>query len=123
MGEEELKKGFDEFFEGGIDEENKKRFNLAITAYFKAITQICDIIIIRKIGFAPSSHSERFRLLERNFPPVYKIADNLFSLYKKTYSMPLNKESCNIIKNEIRNIIIAAKAEKEFERALQKIQK
>lgn len=46
--EQNLKEGFKEFLDGAIDEENKSRFKLAVTAYFKAITQICDLIILRK---------------------------------------------------------------------------
>jgi len=48
--EDELTEGFKEFLEGGLDEEDKKRYKLAVTAYFKAITQVCDLIILRKGG-------------------------------------------------------------------------
>jgi len=121
VSEQYLKNGFKEFFEGGLDEENKQRYNLAVTAYFKAITQICDIIILRKKGYAPTSHSERFRMLERDFPQIYVSVSSIFKTYQDTYSMPVTKNSCVIIKNEIKNIIGLGKLEEEFKQNISKI--
>lgn len=119
--EQNLKEGFKEFFEGGLDEESKGRYKLAVTAYFKAITQICDLILLRKKGYAPSSHNERFRILEQELPQIYASVDSIFKTYQNTYSIPITKESCSIIKNEIKNIIKYGKIETEFEQALSKI--
>lgn len=119
--EQLLKDGFKEFFEGGLDEENKGRFKLAVTAYFKAITQICDLAILRKKGYAPSNHTERFRLLETDNPIIYTSVDRIFKTYQDTYSKPISKESCIIIKNEIKNIIRNAGLEKEFKEALSRL--
>jgi len=85
--EQNLKEGFSEFFNGAIDEENKSRFKLAVTAYFKAITQICDLIILRKKGYSPKSHSERFRLLAKEFSTIYTSVDSIFKTYQDTYSI------------------------------------
>jgi len=119
--EQNLKDGFAEFFDGGIDEEFKGRYKLAATAYFKAITQICDLIISRKRGYAPSSHTERFRILENEFPQIYLSVDSIFKTYQDTYSIPITKDSCAAIKNEIRNIINHGKLDKEFKEALSKL--
>ena len=119
--EQALKEGFKEFFEGGLDEENKERHKLAVTAYFKAITQLSDLIILRKRGFSPSSHTERFRLLEREFPLVYKSIDSIFKTYQDTYSIPISKESCSLVKNEIKNIIRNGNLSEEFKETLSKI--
>lgn len=119
--EQILKEGFKEFFEGGLDEESKGRYKLAVTAYFKAITQICDLILLRRKGYSPSSHAERFRLLEQELPHIYESIDSIFKTYQNTYSMPITKESCNIIKNEIKNIIKYGTLETEFKQALSKI--
>jgi len=115
--------GFREFIEGGLDEENKARFRLAITAYFKALIQICDFIILKDRGFAPKNHDERFRVLERYFPPVYPIVDDLFSLYRKTYTSPMDKEACKVIRNGIRKVIDAGKLGKELEDVAEKLSK
>ena len=122
VNEQELQAGFIEFLDGGLDEEAKGRYKLAVTAYFKAITQIADILIIRKRGFPPSNHYERFRVLEKEFPGVYKSVDGIFKTYQDTYSMPMSKESCETIKNEIREIITNGGLGKEFSEALSKLQ-
>ena len=120
--EENLKSGFHEFFCGGIDEEGKERFKLAVTAYFKAITQLCDLLILRKRGFAPTSHSERFRVLERTFPAIYRSVDTIFKTYQDTYQIPITKESCSVVKNEIRQIIHNGSLAEDFKEALAKLQ-
>lgn len=123
MTEQNLIDGFKEFLEGGLDEETKERYKLAVTAYFKAITQICDLIILRKKGYSPSSHTERFRMLENNFPKIYTSVDSIFKTYQDTYSMPITKESCNLIKNEIKNIIRNGNLAEELKEALSKLSK
>ncbi|MBI4155140.1 hypothetical protein HY498_03580 [Candidatus Woesearchaeota archaeon] len=116
-----LKESFKEFIERAIDEEKKSRFKLAVTAYFKAITQICDLIILRKRGYTPQSHSEIFRLLEKEFAVIYTSVDSIFKTYQDTYSIPLRKESCKIIKNEIKNIIRNGELSEEFKETLSKL--
>ena len=119
--ESELISGFKEFLEGGLDEEKKARYKLAVTAYFKAITQVCDLIILRKKGYAPSSHTERFRILEEEFKLIYTSVDSIFKTYRDTYFMPITKESCTLIKNEIKNILRIGELEKEFKETISKI--
>ena len=121
MAEQDLINGFNEFFEGGLDEENKERFRLAVTAYFKAITQMCDLIILRKKGYTSSNHNERFRILERDFPNIYHSVDSVFKTYQDTYSMPITKESCRLIKNEIKNIIKNGSLVEEFKGTLSRL--
>lgn len=117
-----LKAGLTEYIEGGLDEEAKGRFKLAFTAYFKAITQICDLLIQRKIGKTPSNHTERFRLLESYLPDVYTGVNEFFNTYRDTYSKSISKEACLLVKDEIKRIIKVRKLEKELKEVLQKIQ-
>jgi hypothetical protein len=121
MIEQNLLEGFNEFFEGALDEEAKERYKLAVTAYFKAITQICDLIILRKRGYAPTNHNERFRFLESNFPNIYSSVDRIFKTYRDTYSMPITKQSCALIKNEIKNIIRNGNLAEEFKETLSRL--
>ena len=121
MAERNLVEGFNEFFEGALEEEAKGRYKLAVTAYFKAITQICDLTILRKKGYNPTNHNERFRLLETDFPDIYLSVDRVFKTYRDTYSMPITKESCSLIKNEIKKIIRNAELAEEFKEALSKL--
>ncbi|MFH0978006.1 MAG: hypothetical protein V1837_01760 [Candidatus Woesearchaeota archaeon] len=119
--EELLKEGFIEFIEGGLDQEKKRRFRLAVTAYFKAITQLCDLLILRKRGFPPKNHSERFRLLEKDFPEVYSSVDSVFASYQETYSSELTKDSCSLLKNETKKIIHLGKFDEEFKEIVSRI--
>src|SRR3989344_7274559 len=114
MNTDTLKKGFIEFVEGGIDEENKSRFKLAITAYFKAISQLCDLMILKRTGFLPHNHTERFRILEQQSRETYDIVNMSFKIYRDTYSRTLDKETCVKVKNEIPKIIRLGKLEEEF---------
>lgn len=122
MNESILKKGFIEFVEGGLDEENKSRFRLSITAYFKAISQLCDLMILKKTGFLPRNHTERFRILKEQNPETYNIVDLTFKVYRDTYSRTLTKETCVKIKNEIPKIIKIGNLEEEFKEIIRKIQ-
>lgn len=121
MNEDVLKSGFNEFLLGGLEEEQKARFRLATTAYFKALSQLCDLLLLRKLSKIPSNHTDRFRLLENCMFPVYQKTSDVFNVYRKTYSAQSNKDSCLKIKNEIKEIIRLANLENEFAETLQKL--
>jgi len=116
-----LIQGTIEFIEGGLAEEKQERFRLATTAYFKAMTQVCDLLLLGKIGKTSENHTERFRLLESNFPKVYFKVSSAFKVYRDTYSKPINKSMCEKIKNDVKEIIILGRIEEEFKETLQKI--
>jgi len=120
--ESELRQVFIELLEGGIEEEQKQRYKLAVTAYFKAITQLCDLHIIKTKAISPRSHTERFRTLERYFPEMYSVVDSVFGVYQDTYSVHIDAESCRLIKDEIKKIAKIAGLEEEFKESLGKIQ-
>lgn len=121
MNPEILKQGIVEFVDGGLDEEAKGRFRLAATAYFKALTRVCDYVILKKTGILPSSHAERFRILEAKFKQLYLSADRTFGTYRDTYSMPVDKMALKTIKNEIAKIIESEGLEKELKGISEKI--
>src|SRR3989344_703728 len=121
MNKNILKQGINEFIEGGLDEENKQMFRLAVTAYFKAISQICDLILFEKIGFMPKNHSERFRILEKNNKELYFLVDTTFKMYRDTYSKEMDKELCKKIRNEISKIIAISGIREDFQEIIQKI--
>jgi hypothetical protein len=122
MLKEVLRSGMREFVEGGLDEEGKGRLKLAVTAYFKAVTQVCDYLIFRKYARIPSSHADRFRMLERGFPEIYKIVDRIFGIYRDTYSEIVTRDSCRVIRNELRKIIGLAGLEEDLKEVVRKIQ-
>ena len=122
MLKEVLRSGMREFVEGGLEEEEKGRLRLAATAYFKAVTQICDYLIFKKYARIPSSHTDRFRMLERGFPEIYKIVDRIFGVYRDTYSEIVTRNSCRLIKDELAEIIRLAGLEEDIKEIVRKIQ-
>jgi len=87
-----------EYLESAKDDESKGRIKSAITMYFKALIEICDFLIYNKILKIPFNHTNRFELLERFFPEIYRIVSPLFKIYRKTYSQEVTKEDLDNVK-------------------------
>jgi uncharacterized protein (UPF0332 family) len=84
---------------------NSKDFTSATILYFKTLFAIQDYILLKKIGYSPKDHNERFRLLEKEFPEEYKILDMEFNTYRNTYFKTISKETCIRIKIFVENAI------------------
>lgn len=102
---EELVKTFIEEFEGGVEQLAIGRHKNATILLCKALFALCDLMIYQKLAKLPKNHGERFRILEAHFPEIYRIADNIFSHYTDAYSKPVLKETCEQIKDGIKQII------------------
>jgi len=107
---EELLKNVNEFLESGEDNLNKKRFNAAVSDFFKAIVILCDYLIYREIKIMPKNHNQRFSLLERYFKKIYEKVSELFETYTKSYNLRLEEKEAiklqnyaNALKNFILN--------------------
>ena len=103
--EKELKENIKEFFESAVKEEREGKFNVAVTLYFKALAVLADLYIFRKDGNTPSSHSERFRILEVKYPEIYKLLDKNFSFYQDSYRTKINKDVCEVLKKDAEELI------------------
>jgi len=103
--EKELKENIREFFDSAVKEEREGKFNVAVTLYFKALAVLADLYILRKEGKTPSSHSERFRILETKYPEIYKLLDKNFSFYQDSYRIKINKEICEVLKKDGEELI------------------
>lgn len=99
-----LLENFEEYFTLGKEAFDKKKFNSATTLFFKAIAALCDLYILRKEGFVPSSHSARFRVLEEKHPCIYKIADRDFPFYQDSYTQKMGKEAAELLKEDAETI-------------------
>ncbi len=88
---EELLKNVDEFLESGEDNLKKKRFNAAVSDFFKAIVILCDYLIYREIKAVPKNHAERFSILETHFKEIYGEVSLLFKTYTKSYNLRLSE--------------------------------
>lgn len=99
-----LLENFHEYFDLAIETFKKDKFNSATTLFFKAIVALCDLYILRNEGYTPSSHSNRFRILEEKFLNIYKIADRDFPFYQDSYTKKMDKESATLLKEDAETI-------------------
>ncbi len=87
---------------GAESEYKANRYKNALILFSKALFSLCDYIIACRRLKLPKDHSERFRILERHIPEIYSVVDRVFKTYTDTYLKPSDKESCEGIKNAIK---------------------
>ena len=80
-------------------------YTSATILYFKAAFTILDLILLQSEGRTPKDHTERFRMLQKSFPDLYEFIDKYFRIYRDTYSLSIDKETCDKVKNGIKQII------------------
>ncbi len=116
-----LKTSILEEIQGAQSEEKQGRLKNAIILYSKAMFSVCDYVIaINKLKL-PEDHRERFEILERYFPFIQRTVSRVFSKYIDTYLKPSDKESCEGMKNALRELSNVEKLEPEIKTALAKI--
>ena len=93
-----------EYYKNGMDAEKREEYNSSVTLFFKAISSLCDIYILEKDGRIPSSHSDRFRILETKYPDIYSIIDKDFPFYQDSYRTRLTKEVSVMLKEDVRRL-------------------
>lgn len=103
--EKDLKENISEFYSSALKAGQENKYNVAVTLFFKTLAVLADLYIFKKEGKIPSSYSERFRILELKYPDVYKLLDKNFPLYQDSYRIKLNKEICEVIKNDAKQLI------------------
>ena len=80
-------------------------YTSATILYFKTLFVSLDLIIFKNSKSTPKDHTERFKILQKNFPNYYKILDKYFHVYKNTYSMEIDKETCGEVRENVIRII------------------
>ena len=80
-------------------------YTSATILYFKALFVALDLVILRRIKKTPKDHSERFRILEQYFPEEYRYLDQYFSIYQSTYTITVDKETCEEIRAYVTNLV------------------
>src|SRR3989338_8807626 len=93
-----------EYYTYCVEAYKRGSYNVATTLFFKAIAALCDLYILRKEGYAPTSHTHRFRILEDKFLEVYTIVDRNFPFYQESYTKKMNKESAELLKKDAEKI-------------------
>lgn len=94
-----------EFLGKAREADSDKAYNSAVTLYFKTIAVLVDLFILRQDGFIPSNHTERFRILERKYPILYRIIDKDFPIYQRSYRLRLGRQYSEVLKNDVRKVI------------------
>jgi len=101
-----------EYYYNAVEAEKKRQFNSSVTLFFKALSSLADLYILKNKDFMPSNHTERFRILEEDYPNIYIILDDSFPLYQGSYRDKLKQETSEVLKRnagrlfEILNISI-----------------
>ena len=102
---EELLNNVNTFFSSAELVYNSKDYTSAATLYFKTIFVALDLILFNKIKKTPKDHSERFRILEKEFPETYQMLDKLFPIYRSTYSTTIDQETCEEIRKNVKKLL------------------
>ncbi len=73
--------------------------------YFKCLFVVLDLIILQKKGKTPKDHTERFSILKENFSEQYSILDKYYPIYRQTYSLTIDKLTCDEVRKNVERII------------------
>jgi len=98
---EVILKNFEEYKEMAEYSFSKEKFNSAVTLYYKALVELCDLELLSKLNKIGANHTERFELLrEANFT-LYNTASKLFRFYRDSYSKEITFIVAKIVKKEV----------------------
>lgn len=99
-----LEGNFEEYFELAEHALKSRKYNSAVTLFFKALSAAVDLFILKNDGFVPSSHTNRFRVVEEKYPKIYDILDRDFPFYQDSYTNKMSKEAAEVIKEDAKRI-------------------
>lgn len=102
--EEILLENFKEYYSQGIEALKKEKYNTATTLFFKCMAALCDLFILKNEGYIPSSHANRFRILEEKYHKLYEIADRDFPYYQDNYTKKMTKEAAELLKDDVEEL-------------------
>jgi len=103
--EEELLNNISTFIKSAELVYQSKDYTSATTLYFKTLFVALDLVIFRKIKITPKDHAERFRILEKSFPLEYSLLDKYYPIYRSTYSLSVDKQTCEEIRKYVLKFI------------------
>mgnify|MGYP001585599645 CR=1 FL=1 len=104
MEENILIENAEEYWRNALLAEQKKEFNTSVTLFFKTLSALADVYILRKEKRIPTSHTDRFRILETKYFDIYKILDKDFPFYQDSYRSKLDKETSDILKEDAKRL-------------------
>jgi len=100
----DLMDNFREFLESARRDFLEKRYNPAISSYFKAIAILCDYVIYKERALLPKNHRERFLFLESGFREAYNLISPLFKEYTDSYNVRIQKEKVLRLKESVEKL-------------------
>ena len=106
---EQLLKNALEFLESGNENLDKKRFNVAVSDFFKSIAIFCDYLIYSELRIMPKNHNNRFSLLQSYFNEIYEKVSFLFKTYVRSYNLNMTHLEATKLKeyaDELRDFIL-----------------
>ncbi|MEK6950461.1 MAG: hypothetical protein AABX13_01935 [Nanoarchaeota archaeon] len=96
-----IQENFQEYYELAQDALSKKKWNGAVTLFYKALVELCDYALFQSLGKIGANHTERFELLQRHQPELYQIAHQLFQYYRDSYSKRISPTIAGVIKEHV----------------------
>ena len=84
---------------------HNKDYTSATILYFKTLFMALDLIIFKKNKLTPKDHTERFKILQKDFPEHYISLDKYFSIYQSTYSTTVDQQTSEEIRKYVITII------------------
>ena len=82
-----------------------KDYTSATILFFKAAFGALDVILLKTTGKTPKDHNERFRMLQSTNPELYIFLDKFFKIYRDTYSVCIDKETCGQVRKSVKELI------------------
>lgn len=102
--EKSLLQNFKDFVESADRDFDNKKYNPAVSSYFKAIVILCDWKIYKERRLLPKNHSERFNFLKIYFKQAYKLISPLFKKYTDSYNIRLNEGDAILLKENVKKL-------------------
>ena len=103
--EKELLKNIKTFWSSAELVYKTEDYTSATILYFKCFFVALDYLLLKRTGKTPKDHTERFRMLEKDLPEIYKVLDKYFPLYRDTYSLNIEKYKCDEVKKHVADCI------------------
>ena len=102
--ERDLLDNFKDFLSSANDELEKKRYNPAVSSYFKAIAILCDLKIYQERKLLSKNHQERFLFLQTHFSEAYRIIAPLFEKYRDSYNLRMKQGDALDLKENVEKL-------------------
>jgi len=93
-----------EYYSSATEAKKERKYNTAITLFYKTISAISDLYILKKEGFIPSSHAERFRILKEKYRNIYRILDKNFPFYQESYVAKIDKDTVIAVEEDVKEL-------------------